>query len=148
MDVTYLGILIAWAAAASAFLTALFAKRSEKINRPVLLISSAKTDNGRLVFEIENIGGRAAKDILLIDGQHRNATGHHGLGAGRECILELPDEGNSYVDLQLQYRDVDGRKIREPLSRFRKDGQGPSLNFEAFRNERGFLRRFLPRLIR
>lgn len=147
MEISDITLLIAWVAAA-AYVTGLIAKESKNISRPVLFISSANFNNGRLILIIDSIGGRAARDIVLTDNQHGNSTGLQGLGAGRECTLELPDEGNSYVELQLKYRDVDDRRIREPLVRFQRDGQGPSFNFDSSLNERGFLGRYLPWLIR
>lgn len=118
--------LIAWAAAATRLIAVVRSKADKKTDRAIVVIDGASPTGDQLKVDVQNVGGRAALNVLVSDPSGNRSQVRTGLAANGRCTLHLLDVGAVSLTLRLEHSDPDGSRTDEKFA-FSRDAGGVML---------------------
>jgi hypothetical protein len=127
LDIGLIGFLITWAGAASAYAMVLMRRIELLRARPLLAIKSLSAPDSELDLVIENAGaGAAVRARIAVRGQFNGTRLYEvdALGGGKEVELKSISPRSEWVQITLEYTDIEGRPFREKRQ-LQAVGDGP-----------------------
>ncbi len=118
--------LIAWAAAATGLIAVVRSKADKKTDRAIVVIDDARPTGGLLEVDVQNVGGRAALNVLVSDPSGNRSQVRTGLAANGRCTMRLLDVGAVSLALRLEHSDPDGSHTDANFA-FSRDAAGVML---------------------